>query len=54
MASLMEEFGVGDNNFMFLGMLVGMHNDNITAKSSLKRNLQRMLEAIEQGPVTES
>ena len=43
---------VGDNNFKFLGMLVGVHNDNTTAKS-LKRNLQRMLEAIDQAPVTE-
>ena len=43
---------VDDNSFKFLGMPVRVHNDNTTAKFSLKENLQRMLEVVDQAPVT--
>ena len=40
---------VDDSSFKFLGMPV---NDNTTAKFSLKENLQRILEVVDQAPVT--
>ena len=42
----------GDDGFKFLGMLVRVHNYNNDARTSLLKNLKRMLEVVDRSPVT--
>ena len=43
---------VEDDSFKFLGMPVRVYSNNITAKTSLQENVQRMLGLIDDAPLT--